>query len=220
MKEPNLQITTLLSLLLHVTFLFVALLIMKQSNHFVIPSAYIVSLVGPESGKGTASVPEASEKESPAPIAETKKTIPSHENAEQYAQNRIAAIEATRKAKRIVNLRNMIFIRGSGTSESKEDISETSQPAGNTVEETLLKNYFDKIGGEIRQQWAFPEAWDKNLVAIVSVTIMQDGTIKKIRIEQGSGNLLFDGSVLKAIIKASPVSPPPYEMEKELRFRP
>jgi len=39
-------------------------------------------------------------------------------------------------------------------------------------------------------------------------------------VEKSSGDLFFDRSALKAVTKASPVSPPPYEMEIGIRFFP
>jgi len=44
--------------------------------------------------------------------------------------------------------------------------------------------------------------------------------VKDARIEKPSGNVLFDRSALRAIAKASPVTPPPYEMEIGVRFYP
>ena len=216
MKEPSLQITAILSLVIHITFLFIALTTMKQANHFVVPSPYIISLVSPEGEESAASVPEVTAKEIPEYTTGSKKMVRAPENTKEYTSDRIAAIKAIRKAKRIIGLRNIISIKGSG---SLEEETETSQPAEDAGEEAMLSSYFDKIGKEIRQRWAFPEAWGKDLEAIISVTIMLNGSIKINRIEKSSGNLLFDGSVLKAIIKA-PVSPPPYEMEKSLRFTP
>ena len=47
-KEPSLPATALFSFLLHVTFIFTALITIKNANHFTLPSAYIVSLVSTE----------------------------------------------------------------------------------------------------------------------------------------------------------------------------
>ena len=56
----------------------------------------------------------------------------------------------------------------------------------------------------------------KDHQAIVSVTIRKDGTLLDPKIEKKSGDLFFDNSVLKAVIKASPVTPPPSGMEMEI----
>jgi colicin import membrane protein len=81
-------------------------------------------------------------------------------------------------------------------------------------------DYYTKITKEIWQQWVFPETGDKNLEAIISIRIMRDGAVLISRVEKSSGNSLFDKSAVRAISKASPVTPPPREMEIGVRFYP
>ncbi|MBT9536774.1 MAG: cell envelope integrity protein TolA [Nitrospirae bacterium] len=224
MKEPSLPVTAFFSFLLHVTFIFTALITIKNANHFTLPSAYIVSLVSheiselPAQGKeGTASQIEEPEQKMKLPSEPSKSKA--SDDAKQYSSDRIAALEATRKAKRIVKLRSLISIKG--TDKQGKDTKEISPPVKNGGNETsILEGYSERIGKEIRQRWAFPEAWGKNLEAVISVTIMSNGTVKINSVEKSSGNVLFDRSVLRAINKASPVSPPPHEMEIGLRFTP
>ncbi|MBA3070771.1 MAG: cell envelope integrity protein TolA [Nitrospirae bacterium] len=224
MKEPSLPATAFFSFLLHVTFIFIALITIKNANHFTLPSAYIVSLVSTEvSGpsardkEGTAAQTEEPEQKMKLPAEPSKNKT--SENSRQYISDRIAALEATRKAKRVVKLRNIISIKGADT--QKKDTKEIPRPAKNRGNETsILEGYSERIEKEIRQRWAFPEAWGKNLEAVISVTIMSNGTVKINSVEKSSGNVLFDRSVLRAINKASPVSPPPHEMEIGLRFTP
>ncbi len=224
MKEPSLPATAFFSFLLHLTFIFTALITIKNVNHFALPSAYIVSLVStevsgqPAQGKeGTAAQTEEPEQKMKLPAEPSKNKT--SENSRQYISDRIAALEATRKAKRVVKLRNIISIKGADT--QKKDTKEIPPPAKNRGNETsILEGYSERIEKEIRQRWAFPEAWGKNLEAVISVTIMSNGTVKINSVEKSSGNVLFDRSVLRAINKASPVSPPPHEMEIGLRFTP
>ncbi len=81
-------------------------------------------------------------------------------------------------------------------------------------------NITRKISEEIRQQWNWPAFGQKNLEAIIAIRIMKDGTISIQKIEKSSGNSFFDKSAIKALTKASPLSPPPYEMEMGVRFYP
>ncbi|TAL25846.1 MAG: TonB C-terminal domain-containing protein [Nitrospirae bacterium] len=222
MKGPSLRITAILSLVIHITFFFTALVLMNRSNHFIRPPAYIVSLVGTEVAdtgspeEGGAAVSE----DEPAPRmslpSDTSKKLKPSDDTKQYAENRIAAMEATKKAKNILRLRNVISIKGSGGSEE----GEITGPEENG-EEDMLASYENKIGREIwRHYTVIPEIKGKNLEAIISVTVMRDGTLRINKVEKSSGNIIFDRSVLKAVAKASPVSPPPYEMEIGLRFTP
>lgn len=225
MKEPSLQITAILSLVIHISFFFMALMLMKQSTHFIMPSPYIVSLVSTEVADTGAPGKEAAavSGEEPAPLmslpSKTLKKVKPADDTKQYAENRIAAMEATRKAKNILKLRNIISIKNSGDSE--EDITGISGAEENGEEGGVLVSYERKIGLEIWQYYTvMPEIKGKNLETIISVTVMQDGTIRINKVEKSSGNIIFDRSVLKAISKASPVSRPPYEMEIGLRFTP
>ncbi|RJQ42121.1 MAG: cell envelope integrity protein TolA [Nitrospiraceae bacterium] len=222
MKEPSLPLTAFFSFLLHLTFIFITLITIKNANRFTLPSAYVVSLVSTEvSGQsraaqdkeGTAAQPDEPEQKMKLPSEPSKSKA--SEDAKQYSEDRIAALAATKKAKRVVKLRNIISIKG--TDKQGKDIA---APAKGSAETSTLENYSERIGGEIRQRWAFPDAWGKNLEAIISVTIMSNGTVKINRVEKSSGNVLFDRSVLRAINKASPVSPPPHEMEMGLVFKP
>lgn len=76
--------------------------------------------------------------------------------------------------------------------------------------------------GRIWEEWVFPAGTDDaaGLEAVISIKILKDGTIKIKDIEKSSGNPMFDGSALKAINRASPLKPPPFEMEIGVRFTP
>jgi len=224
MKEPSLPATAVFSFLLHLTFIFLTMVVLKNANHFTMPSPYIVSLVSPEAlkqmGKGK-EVPSVQPDEPAQKMklsSETSKNKAAEED-KQYSADRIAALEATKKAKQLVKLRQLVSIKGKGKKDETAKQISPSAKAGNN-EASTLEAYSEKIGKEIRQRWAFPESWGKDLEAVISVTIMSNGAIKINKIEKSSGNVLFDRSVLRAITKASPVTPPPHEMEIGLRFTP
>ncbi|MBI4690921.1 MAG: cell envelope integrity protein TolA [Nitrospirae bacterium] len=209
--------TAILSFLIHVTFIFIAVIVLKEINHRAVSAPYIVDLVGSaEIEEGITAIPEPEAgaiQESAVQPEEEKAAILNKKDARQYATNRIAALQATRRAKLSVGLRKVLSLKGSAATGE----STTSEGGG---EADILDTYYAKIKGEIWKHWILPETGNKGLEAIISITISQDGTIKKYKIEKGSGNPLFDRSALKAIGKASPVSPPPYEMEIGFRFTP
>ncbi len=221
MKEPSLPVTAFFSFLLHVTFIFIALITIKNANRFTMPSPYIVSLVSSAEVSGQPAQDKIAAIAAPAPpLPKAPPALPkAPEDSKQYISDRVAALAAIREAKRVVKLRDMISIKGTDT--QGKDTKEISPSAkGSANEAAILDSYAERIGKEIRQRWAYPEAWGKNLETVISVTIMSNGTVKINSVEKSSGNVLFDRSVLRAINKASPVSPPPHEMEAELRFTP
>lgn len=223
MREPSLQKTTALSLALHISALLIALLFLRQSSQFMMPSPYVVSLVSPEVLKGK--VTESGESRvTSKPLRDTSvvKDIPKQEmkikdkKAEEITEERIAAIAAKKKVERLVQLRSVISLKAS--SNNSKDSSETT-PA-QEGKGSLFDEYYAKIRKEIWQQWVFPDTGQKDLEAIISIRIMKDGTISIQKIEKSSGNPFFDKSAIRALTKATPLSPPPYEMEIGVKFYP
>ena len=223
MKEPSLQKTTVLSLALHISVLFIAFFLLRQSNKFMMPSPYVVSLVSPEVLRGKSMDIRASQKAS-KPLKDTSvvETVPKQDKKnkdnkkEKMIEERIAAIAAKKKVERLVKLRSEISLKAS--SNSNKDGAETT-PA-QTGKGSFFDEYYTRIRKEIWQQWVFPDFGQKNLEAIIAIRIMKDGTISIQKIEKSSGNSFFDKSAIKALTKASPLSPPPYEMEMGVRFYP
>ena len=184
------------------------------------PSPYVVSLVGSEGrteGKNTIRAVEQTRV--PAPPKENSSTprkakTPAKEE-EQLVSDRIAALKAKKKIEDIVKLRNVISLKGSGEGKQAPPLGAGAKGGG-----SLIDDYYAKLHRDIWQNWIFPDTTDKNLEAIVSIRIMKDGSVQATRVEKSSGNRLFDRSALRAIAKASPVTPPPYEMEVGVRFYP
>lgn len=219
MKEPSLQKTTALSLVLHISVLLIAFLLLRQSSQFLMQSSYTVSLVSPEVLKGiekgeslisSEMLRDTSVMES-VPKEDVKKKL----KEKELVKEKISAIEAKKRVERIVRLRSMVLLKASV---NDRNISET--PSINTKKGSIFDDYYTKIRKEIWQQWVYPDTGQKDLEAIISIRIMKDGTISVQRIEKSSGNTLFDKSAIKALTKANPLSPPPYEMEVGVKFYP
>ncbi len=223
MKEPSLQKITALSLALHISFLCIALLLLRQSNKHVMPSPYVVTLVSPAALKGkTMDIRESKGLSKPLKDTSVVEAVPKQEmkkrdkKREEMVEERIAAIAAKKKVERLVKLRSEISLKASGnTGKSTSGLSSVQGEKG-----SLFDEYYGKISEEIHQQWNWPAAGQKDLEAIIAIRIMKDGTISIQKIEKSSGNSFFDKSAIKALTKANPLSPPPYEMEMGVRFYP
>ncbi|PKL48737.1 MAG: hypothetical protein CVV37_07890 [Nitrospira bacterium HGW-Nitrospira-1] len=226
MRAPNIRKIVAFSALLHLTFLVLAIVLIKYSRNVVMPSPYTVSLVSPENVKRSspsvsgsrivelpASETEKSVKKSKTMIDTTKK------NEQKSLNERMSELEAIAKLKRNKEIRTKIAeISGrAGVAKSTVRPSE-KQGAAEGQKGTPTDMYIAKISDEIWREWIW--FGEKELETVVSAIIRQDGTITAIAIEKSSGDLFFDRSVLKAVTKASPVSPPPYEMEIGIRFYP
>jgi TolA protein len=226
MRGPSLQKTTFLSFALHLSAFLIAFLVLKQSNKIIIPTPYIVNLVSSEvltrvdnttsGNKSKESVallhiPEKKAKE----ISKGKK-IKELSKKRKMVEDKISAIEAKKKVEKIARLHSIISLKA-GVDKHTDNSQTTSTSKRNG---TIFDEYFSKITREIWQQWVFPDTGQKDIEAIISIRILKDGTATVQRIEKSSGNALFDRSAIKALAKASPLSPPPYEMEVGVRFYP
>jgi colicin import membrane protein len=225
MKGPSLQKTAVLSAGLHVTFFLLAFLVLRQSSNIVMPSPYVVSLVSPGRSVQKTAAPSSAasvrSREAAAPAAVHKKEAPGFDEkkAEKLIDERIAAIEAKHKIRKIVEIRKAL-----GAIQGKTGLKNNPPAAQNAARGEGVgqgeATYIDRITGEIHEEWQWPDYMKKDLEAIISIKIQRDGTIAQVRFEKKSGDRLFDRAALQAIAKASPVTPPPYEMEIGLRFYP
>jgi TonB family protein len=233
MNGASLPRSAFLSLLIHITLFVMTLWAAKHSNQFVMPSPYVVTLVSPG--------PEASVRESPRtepvspqPQAEStperkmtydssktarkKKEQPKEQVKEQYVEDRIAALKAKKDIERLGRLRAVVSPKvGKGESRLGSSVQRGTTGRGQRAED-----YTTRIVGEIQQYWQLPQDLfrDKNMETIVSIRILKDGSLQVLGIEKSSGNPLFNREALRTIAKASPVTPPPQEMEIGVRFYP
>ncbi len=219
MREPSLQRTTVLSLALHVSFFIISFILLRQSNQFIMPSSYTVSLISPEVLKSIErkevlkSVTETL-KETSLVEDISKRDMEKREEMKERVEEKISAIEAKKRIERIVRLRSIISLKASD--KDRNDIPKTT--SNYLGEGSVFDSYYAKIRKQIWKQWIFPDTGQENLEAIISIKIRKDGAIITQKIEKSSGNSLFDRSVIKALSKASPLLPPPYEMEIGVRF--
>lgn len=220
MREPSLQKTALLSFALHLTAFLIAFLILRQSNHIVMPPPYTVSLISPDvltgidKGKDIDTGQESKEPAAPSDIPKKNKKEIAKEK--EMIEKKISTIAAKKKIEKMVKLRSIISLKAGG---DKRGVT-SKTPSASQGKSILFDDYYSKITKEIWQQWVYPDIGKKDIEAIVSIKILKDGTAIVQRIEKSSGNALFDKSAIKALAKASPLSPPPYEMEIGVRFYP
>ncbi len=93
--------------------------------------------------------------------------------------------------------------------ESEEAGGQPFSGQGNTA--SLMSQYYAQIWSKVRQNWALPSSIlaDKNLEAVIDVTVLRSGQVTNISFEKRSGNSFFDQSAYRAIRKADPFPPLP-----------
>lgn len=239
MREPSLKETTVLSLILHALVFFTALLVIKKTSLVTLPSPYMVRLVSPakvtaKKTKATVSTVRTGKKTKVKTVRKSrsarvvKKAVPVKKafppSDVVTLKERIAAIRAKKRIEAVVALRKIVL------SVKKEQKAKEVQPpaseeavtsGGNPGGESLIAGYYSLVQERVWSEWVFPEfRIGQGLEAVVNIKVYKNGRVKIQGIKKSSGNTLFDRSVLRAISKASPLPPPPYELEIAVRFTP
>jgi TonB family protein len=250
MNVPTMQRAAVYSLVAHVVFLTLAIVLSRNIPKSK-PVTYIVKLVeqGPEkrASKPRAQrvipkkqvlpekpqnrqkvVPKPPKPENRQKVAPKKESKPAPKSAGPSIEDRIKELQrkkereeqAKAQAEREETLQN-----------SLERIRQQAAQRDAAAQEATNKAEYDRLLGEyqntvmyaIYEEWVYPDVVDvKKLHAEISITVRADGSIKMNRFERPSGNRPFDRSCLKAITDAGNVPPPPFgkPIEFIVRFIP
>lgn len=113
---------------------------------------------------------------------------------------------------------------GSRTAKAIEELE--GQPDGDPRGDSATQEgerYFGQLKAQVQRYYdvsqTIPEQERLHLKAQVIVLIGRTGEVLKVQLAQRSGNELFDSSVLAAVKKASPFSPPPDHLRDALQRR-
>ncbi len=239
MIDPGLKKAAAVSFALHMLFASLAFITIGRAPTFVMPSPYVVSLVSPgKSALKTSRIPPSKKIIAPAKVEEElpveKPSVravkePPEKAFKEYSKDKIAALRAQKEHKEyLADRKNALLAKQKladvkKIGEAKSAVSVTAKPTGGEPgagEGTIVSNYTDMLSSLIQQEWVFFDTDSGNIFAIISVRISKNGALQITKVERASGNAIFDRSALRAIQKASPVPPPPYEMELGVRFIP
>ncbi len=239
MIDPGLKKAAAVSFALHLLFASLAFITIGRAPTFVMPSPYVVSLVSPGKAALKASripptkktvAPAKAEDELPVEKPSVKMVKePPEKVLKKYSKDKIAELAAKREHEKYLSDRKSALLakqklaRVKRLGEAKSVVTVTVKPTGvgpGTVEGAIVSSYTDMLISLIQQEWVFFDTDSGNIFAIISIRISKNGALKITKVERTSGNAIFDRSALRAIQKASPVPPPPYEMELGVRFIP
>lgn len=83
----------------------------------------------------------------------------------------------------------------------------------------LAALFINRVREEIKNSWGIPEniPRDGSLRTVVVFRIDEGGRVHDVRVEKSSGNPAFDDFCVKAIYRASPLTPPPSELLEEAK---
>jgi len=86
------------------------------------------------------------------------------------------------------------------------------------VNSTDTESYSALVFERIQREWIYPDFDIAKFETIISFKITKEGKVMSQKLKKSSGNAIFDRSAMKAVLKASPLPPPPVEQEVEVRF--
>jgi len=236
MKTSGIYSAFTFSVFLHVLIVAAAFVVARHSNLYKTPPAYIVTIV--DSSTVSSQQPAINSQPSEAEVRDSKPqdVKPKTQSMDTLAQRtedrrqktdkdnemavkeQIEALQAKKRIEKMAALRKMVDIKSQGSGVRGQESGIQNSKLKTQV--SASGDYYSLVINKIRQQWIFPESIDRDLLAIITIKIARDGSVTIGRMEQSSGNALFDRSALRAINKASPLPPPPEEMEIGVRFRP
>lgn len=219
-KEPHFSRIILFSAILHFLFIFLVVIPIKTRQEEF--RSYRVSLVGPiqtpQDSRDTKVHPVPAQE----PVKIPPKTDMSLESFEQVKKeierlHAIKDLKESAKKQEAVNKRIQEIQISKGKGSDKISQEQDIQGRG-TGKDTDF--YYSIISRKIWQQWTYPNSQASGLEVIISIKIDKYGKVVSQEVEKPSGNELLDRSAIRAISKASPLPPPPEEMEIGVKFYP
>jgi TonB family protein len=228
-QEPSLQKIVIISAILHLLFITIAVIPIKPREREF--RSYQVKLVGPlrthvpGAGRGKGIVP--SKKKRTVPPKKVKKSVPKKKVAKVPPKADVRLERAEKVSKEIKKLRAISTLSKRKRERARENEGAEEEMYGEAAggigimgEGTQIDSdsYYALITEEIWNQWVYPDFDSKELEIVISIRIDKKGRIVSQEIEKSSGNKLFDRSAAKALSKASPLPPPPIEIEIGVRF--
>ncbi len=213
-NEPNLTRLAIVSAILHLLFVSFIAIPLKSGQREL--RSYFVNIVGPIEFPSTETT--FSRSTATGVIQEGREIKPETGISPETAQR------ASREMERLRTIEKLSALKRLGEKQGVQVVEREvmGKPlhmgiAGYGVGEAT-ESYYKIITQKIWQEWAYPHLKTEGLNVTISIKIQRDGRITEAKIEKTSGDALFDRSAMKAISKASPLPPPPREMEIGVRF--
>lgn len=175
---------------------------------------------------------EAAKKEEAKKEAEQKAKHEAKRQAEQQARALAAMqaqaqreLQARQDAERDARLRRQAAAESQMRAQAEQETRERAQQAAAaTARSRAEADWIDRIRSKIRSNVNLPPEIPGNPEAIFDVVQLPTGDVLSVKMQKSSGIAAYDDAVQRAIMKSSPLPPPPspdlFQRELMLRFRP
>ncbi len=217
-KSQNIQGMILLSFLLHALFLSIFLLSPSlPTKKWTFGPVYSVDLVNLPAGTAETKPTASISKELSAP-GSRQEALTLKKNEDRpiplLKQNAPKTESATRE-KAIEDLKKRMAASPPAAKTASAQPQPQAQAAARgegTAMDPQVALYYSRIKARVMGQWALPKGVlreHNNLLAVLNVVILRDGTLARLSFEKSSGNRFYDQSAERAVRKASPFPPLP-----------
>lgn len=223
--QPSILLSFTFSFILHgvligMLLFFQSRTFIKERERFITVSIYVNKEIAVPSlaiNAGTENTSRREVVETPG----TSRLMPKEVSRDALIEESIHAIEAKKRIEKLARLRaeiTGIVTQKTEAGDQKSKIREQTQEHSESGSfQKGLPVYMDIVKTIIQTNWHYPELAKKGLSATVIILVGKDGVIKTLDFKT-SGERLFDYAVKNAILKSSPLPPPPEECEIEVRF--
>lgn len=234
-KEPDISKVIITSLVLHLVL--ISLIAVPKTSVKKEYKSYYVNIVTPAEIRRTpaAKTPRTVSKKRVPPKTVLPKTVTKKMVVPKKGVILQPADRVSREIERLQSIRTLEKkkMRDASENEAKETVAAALEnirkrkaavlsigigSSGTTSSEEDKDSYYSLIIKKIQQEWLHTDFNSKELEAIISFRMDDKGNVVTHKITKSSGNTMFDRTAVKAIIKASPLPPHPYEKEVEVKF--
>jgi colicin import membrane protein len=152
-------------------------------------------IIAKRTAKEEAQLPKKSEVSASELIDKAISRIESRVKAEEHLEEALSKVEQ----------------RVNEEQAAKEPGPEDTAKAGIGIPATAMQIYLMEVEHLIKSNWAYPAAMERNkdLEAIVVLTVKSDGTVTQTKFQKRSSSPLSDDTVMKAVERSSPLPPFP-----------
>ena len=97
--------------------------------------------------------------------------------------------------------------------------SSSTSSGGSAISPLIIKTYGNQVHRKIKRNWRMPPGVpiDEDLSTSLAFKVDGSGKVLDVRITESSGNSVFDNYCKQAVIRSSPLPPPPAELAEEAK---
>jgi len=146
------------------------------------------------------------------PPATEKKEPKEREDPQSLIEKRLAAIRSDLEKRKDSVL--------SGSSQGLEDSPTQGRSApgqGGTGADPGLVRWLESVRSRINNHWSLlGDSRDPTKITVIGIRIGDDGSLTDASVEKTSGDAIFDGSAMRAVVQAAPFPPVPASVRERI----